>query len=408
MRYLFIFFLLALNGFANVDPGVDVFFQGSYIQYIKGKRVGLVTNHTARDKNLITTIERFKKQKEGKLVALFAPEHGIDGKVHAGDHFERLFDEDHIPVFSLYGKTRRPTKEMLQNIDVLVFDIQDIGSRPYTYSTTLFYVMEEAAKYKIPVIVLDRPNPLGGKIVDGPMLETKWRSFLGYINVPYCHGMTIGELALFFNQEYHVGCTLHVIPMKGWKRSMHFRDTHLSWIPSSPNVPEADTPFFYPTTGISGELQIFNIGIGYTLPFKIMGAPWIDADEFAGKLNKLLLDGVTFLPFHYRPYYGPYKNQDCHGVLLVIHNPAIYRPVTIQFALLGILKSLYPKEFLKKFSEVEPSHKKTFCQAIGSDLIFSILQKDKFPFVRLVNFQKKEREEFLKIRQKYLLPEYGS
>ena len=172
------------------------------------------------------------------------------------------------------------------------------------------------------------------------MLDEKWRSFIGYVNVPYCHGMTIGELARFFNGEYHVGCKLKVIPMRGWKRSMTYADTGLAWIPPSPNVPEADTPFFYPSTGILSGLKLLNIGVGYTLPFKIVGAPWINAKQYAQKLNEQKLPGVCFVPFYFKPFYGLYKGEDCQGVLIRITQPLRYRPVAVQYVLLGLLKSM--------------------------------------------------------------------
>ena len=295
---------------------------------------------------------------------------------------------------------------MLKDLDLLVYDIQDIGVRAYTYATTLFYVMEEAAKKQIEVIVLDRPNPIGGHLVDGPMLENEWRSFIGYINVPYCHGMTIGELAHFFNEEYGLKCNLKVIPMKGWKRSMRFKDTMLSWIPPSPHIPEPDTPFFSASTGILGEIELVNIGIGYTLPFKLVGASWIDADEFALQLNKLKLSGVNFTPFHYRPFYGSYKGTDCHGVLIVITDPSLYKPLSVQFAVLGMLKSLYPQQFDKKISALNASKKRLFNLAIGTDRVMNLIEKEKYVTWKLLEFDKDKREEFLKTRQKYLRKEY--
>ncbi|MBI3211451.1 MAG: DUF1343 domain-containing protein, partial [Simkania negevensis] len=174
-----------------------------------------------------------------------------------------------------------------------------------------------------------------------------------YVNVPYCHGMTIGELARFFNEEYKVGCKLKVIPMKGWKRSMSFKDTGLGWIPTSPHIPEPDTPLFYASTGILGELSIVNIGVGYTLPFKLVGAPWIDAKMFAEKLNNQKLPGVYFSPFHYRPFYGSYKDEECHGALIQIRNPKIYRPLAVQYMIIGLLKSLYPEKVKHALSKVE-------------------------------------------------------
>jgi uncharacterized protein YbbC (DUF1343 family) len=294
---------------------------------------------------------------------------------------------------------------MLKGIDVIIFDIQDIGSRSYTYISTLFYVMEEAAKKKIPVIVTDRPNPLGGKMVDGLLLDPKWRSFVGYINVPYCHGMTIGELALFFNQEYQVNCSLTVIPMKGWKRSMTFSDTGLHWIPTSPHIPEPDTPFFYPTTGILSELQFVNTGIGYTLPFKVVGAPWIKSGEFAGKLNALNFPGVFFQPFHYCPFFGSLKNKNCEGVKIIITDSSVYLPVTTQYLIIGMLKSLYPKQFKEGLKDMK-NRREMFTKVNGSEEVYRIITEEQYAIYELKALCQRDREIFLPIRKRYLLSEY--
>jgi uncharacterized protein YbbC (DUF1343 family) len=246
-RFLFILYFITaciVPSFAKVvDLGVDVFFHEGQAERLKGKKVGLITNHTGVNSDLVPTYEAFINNKQGfELVALFAPEHGFRGEAYADQACEDIPNFKGIPVYSLYGKTRRPSDKMLSGIDILIYDIQDVGSRSYTFISTLFLVMEEAAKKKIQVIVLDRPNPMGGLIVDGPMLQEKWRSFIGYVNVPYCHGMTIGELSIFFNHEYKIGCDLKVIPMRGWKRDMLFNDTHLHWVPTSPYIPEADSP----------------------------------------------------------------------------------------------------------------------------------------------------------------------
>lgn len=342
-----------------------------------------------------------KQAPQVEIVAIFSPEHGLKGKGYASERIEHS-KVGEIPVFSLHGETRRPKPEMLDGIDVLVYDIQCTGVRSYTYPTTLFYCMEEAAKRGIEVVVFDRPNPINGLIVDGPMLEERWRSYIGYINVPYCHGMTIGELALFFNEEYKVGCSLSVIPMKGWHRAMSYRDTGLRWVPPSPNVPEADTPLYCPATGILGELQLVSIGIGFTLPFKIVGAPWIRAVEFAEKLNGQNLGGVHFHPYYFRPFWGIYKGVDCEGVLIQITDMKKYRPLAAQYLLLGMLKSLYPLEVNKKL-EASASSKDLFCKANGTEMVYEILLKEKYPAWKLIQFHKTERESFLDKRKQYLL-----
>lgn len=400
MMRAILFFIISnfLSAAPIVLPGVDVFFNEGHANEWKGKRIGLLTNHTGIDSQLHSTIDRFSESLT--IGALFSPEHGLKGQNYAWD-FVSHGEESGIPVYSLHGETRRPKPEMLKNLDVIIYDIQCTGVRAYTYPTTLFYMMEEAAKQGIEVIVLDRPNPINGLIVDGPMLEEKWRSYIGYINIPYCHGMTIGELAKFFNEEYKVGCKLRVVPMKGWKRGMSYRDTGLAWIPPSPNVPEPDTPMFCPSTGILGELSILNIGIGFTLPFKIVGAPWIDSKSFAEKLNGQKLPGVFFQPYAFRPFWGLYKGLDCQGILIQITDAKIYKPLSVQFLILGMLKSLYPQEFTKRLAD--SGQKDLFHKANGTEKVYEVLLKEKYPAWKLIELHKAERDAFLEKRRQYLI-----
>ncbi len=393
---------------AQVKVGVDRLFTSEYAHIVRNKRVGLVTNHTAINAQGQSTIDCFKKQASTygfKLSALFAPEHGLTGAQYADEKVPDA-QEDGIPIYSLHGSTRRPSAQMLRNLDLIVYDIQDIGSRSYTYISTLFYVMEEAAKHKLPVVVLDRPNPLNGHIIDGPIMEERWRSFVGYINVPYCHGMTVGELAAYFNGEYRIGCLLTVVPMHGWQRHMTFADTGLTWIPTSPHIPESQTAFYYPTTGLIGELQLVNIGIGYTLPFKVIGAPWIDAKLFASKLNEQQFPGVSFHPFYYRPFFGRFAHQDCQGVLIVITNSKSYLPVTTQYLLIGMLKSLYPKEFQEAFAQ-SSSRQEMFNKVNGTAEVYRILKDEKYVTWKLGALHKQERTAYSLKRRPYLITTYG-
>lgn len=404
-RFLLAIFLLPLVLFAAepvVELGVDRFFSEGYQEAMKGKKIGLITNHTGVNRNLVSTIDLFLGA-HLNVVAFFAPEHGIDGLSYANEKIEHVKGPNGIPIYSLHGKTRHPTEKMLKNIDVLIYDIQDIGARSYTFATTLFYVMEEAAKKGIEVIVLDRPNPINGTTIDGPMLEEKWRSFIGYINVPYCHGMTIGELARFFNEEYKVGCKLKIISMKGWKRSMSFKDTGLAWIPTSPNIPEPDTPLFYASTGMLGELSLVDIGVGFSMPFKLIGAPWINAKAFADRLNEQKLPGVHFVPYHYKPFFGNYKGKDCQGVKIVVTSNQTYRPLAVQFLIMGILKTMYPKEIEKILHHMRPDKKNLFCKASGNEEMYALLCKEKYVAWKLIQYQKEERKAFSEKRKKYLL-----
>ena len=390
---------------SEVRVGIENISNDKYTPLLKNKKVGLITNHTAVDHHIRSTIENIKadaKRRGYTLAALFAPEHGITGAVHATENVKDEKDKDGIPIYSLHGSTRRPTDQMLKNIDVVIFDIQDIGSRSYTYITTLFYMMEEAAKRKIPIIVLDRPNPINGIVIDGPMLENKWRSFVGYINVPYCHGMTVGELARFFNEEYNVNCQLHIVPMTGWKREMTFQDTGLPWVPTSPYIPESSTAMYYPITGILGELQLVNIGLGYTLPFKLVGAPWIDAKQFAEKLNAQKLPGVYFQPFYFKPFYGRFSKENCEGVLVVVTEPLKFKPVATEYVIIGMIKSLYPKKF-KEALEASQDRTEMFNKINGTEKIFQIIKDKDYIAWELREFHNAEREAFAEKRKKYLL-----
>ncbi len=407
MQKLFLFLIFPLFFSLYAEPkvklGVDVFFEKALFKKFSNKKIGLITNHTGVDSHFRTTVDLFLEQKEDlSISAIFCPEHGLEGFAFANEQVNS-YQKENLTIYSLFSESRRPTEKMLKEIDVLIYDIQEIGSRTYTYATTLFYVMEAAAEHKIPVVVLDRPNPLGGDLIDGPMLQDVLRSFVGYVNVPYCHGMTIGELALFFNSEYSVNCDLQVIPMQGWKRSMTYMDTGLQWIPTSPYIPEPDTPFYYASTGILGELRLVNIGVGYTLPFKVIGAPWIKSKEFADILNQQNLPGVQFVPFTFRPFYGLYKGEVCQGVKIIITSYSDYKPLSVQYLLLGILKSLYPKEFAKRVKDLSPEKIKIFAQLNGNSEFFDWLKNEKYVAWKFLQFQKEERATFLSKREKYLL-----
>ncbi len=401
-------FLATVQAMATVRVGADLLFSPMYEPLLLGKKVGLITNQTGINSEGESTIAVFKKNAPRfgyTLDALFAPEHGLNGAILAEKHVPNSRDNDGIPIFSLYGDTRRPTTDMLANLSLLVFDIQDIGARSYTYISTLFYAMEEAVKAHIPVVVLDRPNPLGGLLVDGAILRNKWRSFVGYTNIPYCHGLTIGELAQYFNAEYSVGCQLIVVPMQGWKRSMTFEETGLLWIPTSPHIPESRTPFYYPTTGILGELSLVSIGIGCTFPFRVIGAPWIDSHQLAKELHALKLPGVHFSPYDFTPFFGRFSNQLCHGVLITITDTHHFFPVTTQYSILSVLKLLYPKEFIQAL-ENSKDRLVMFNKVNGSEEIAHILLQEKPCLWKLRSLCKKEANEFVEKRKPYLIPSY--
>jgi len=398
---LFLIFTLSSLWSAEISLGIDAFLEPNNLKRYSKKRIGVITNHTAISPKGEYTIDRLLKT-DLKIKALFAPEHGFYGNFQAAEKFGKDTYKK-TPIYSLHGKTRRPTKAMLKDIDVLIFDIQDIGVRPYTYTSTLFYCMEEAKKHKIEMIVLDRPNPMGGISFDGPMLEEKFRSFIGYVNVPYCHGMTVCELAALFNKEYKIGCALSLFKMKGWKREYTFTDLNLLWVPTSPNIPEKDTPFYCATTGFIGELPLVNIGIGTSFPFKVVVAPWIDAQKFATSLNRQNLKGVLFTPFYLTPQLGSMKNKLCGGVKIHITDTKTYKPNKTGQIILGILKSLYPTHVNKALAGLKKIHIDLFTKATGSDKFLSLLKEETFPAYKLIEQSYKNQEQHTAVRDKYLL-----
>lgn len=406
-----LFFWLLPSPCFSAEPivalGIErVFSEEPWMSLLKEKKIGLITNQSAINQSYKTTAECFLHQTELKVI--LAPEHGFYGDAYAYGEAKESDFFDKVPIYNLHGLNRRPSEKMLEDIELLVYDVQDIGSRSYSYLSTLFYCMEEAAKKGIPLMVLDRPNPLGGNVVDGFIIDKKWRSFLGYVETPYCHGMTAGELAQMFNEEHKVGCELMIVPMKGWKRSMIFKDTGLPWVPASPQIPESDTPFFYPITGILGHLSIVSIGVGYTLPFKIIGAPWIEAENFASHLNQLKLPGVHFHPVYFRPFFGKFKGEVCQGVKIMLSDPHIYRPITTCYALLGIIKTLYPEQFTKSIHEMlaHPSKEKMFHKLNGKEEVLKIILEEKYFIWTLRALCDKDRATFIKFREKYLISTY--
>jgi len=330
-----------------VKPGIEVLLESpEHMALLRGKRVGLITNPTGVDSKLVSTIDLLHARPDIKLTALFGPEHGVRGEAYAGDHVADGVDPaTGVPVHSLYGETRRPKAEWLEPLDVLVYDIQDVGSTSYTYIYTMAYAMEAAADRGIPFVVLDRPNPCGADFTDGPVLDTtQQKSFVGLYDMAYMYGLTPGETARLFNAEFNAKkCDLHVVPMKGYERWMRQWDTGLAFIQSSTHIPRAEHAFYYSLTGIVGEVRNgANIGVGYTLPFETMAAPWSDRDAFCSALRSKNLPGVMFRPITFTPKYGPYKDEVCQGVHIVITNYRTVRPVTAQIHIMEVLQRMYP------------------------------------------------------------------
>ena len=330
---------------ANVKTGIEVLREDGF-NVLEGKRVGLTTNPTGVDSQLKSTIDILWEAPNVNLVALYGPEHGVRGNVHAGDHVDNETDKKTgLKMYSLYGKTKKPNKEMMDEIDVMVYDIQDNGCRSYTYISTLGMLMEACIEHGKELVVLDRPNPLGGNKIEGCLVEDGYISFVSQFKIPYLYGQTPGELALYLNAtDYDNKCKLTVVKMKGWKRDMTWDETGLEWIVASPHVPHGQSAVFYPVTGIFGEFGYISIGVGYTLPFEVMGAPWISADTLSEALNALNLPGVYFRPIYYKPYYSTFKGELCQGVQIHILDYEVARLSEIQFLVVQELMRLWPEK----------------------------------------------------------------
>ncbi len=325
---------------APVRLGVDVLLS-ERIELVEGARVGLVTHPAGVDGELTPTLDRLAADERVNLVQLYGPEHGVRGDIPAGDAVEDARDpRTGIPVESLYGDRRRPSKESLARIDVLLFELQDVGARMYTYISTMGEVMRAAGEAGVRVVVLDRPNPIGGLRFEGPVVEEEWESFISWGPLPMTHGMTMGEIARFWHGELDVKCELDVVRMRGWKREMVWEDTGLEWIQSSPHIPHPVNAHLYLATGAIGEsFEGVHCGVGYTTPFEVLAASSLDEHALTEAMNERELGGVHFLPFVGRPLYGAQEGEEVRGVRLVLTDPKTFQPVRTALALLCELHS---------------------------------------------------------------------
>ena len=328
----------------SVFPGIDVLLD-QQSNLIAGRRIGLVASPSSVDRRLNSSIERLRQHPGGELVALFGPEHGVRGSAQAGDHVATFIDPlTGVPVYSLYGDTKKPTADMLQGIDLLVYDLQDGGVRFYTYLATLVYLLESGAEHNIPVLVLDRPNYISGHTPEGPMLDPAYTSFVGAAPVPIRHAMTAGELALMCNEVLKIGCEVTVVKAEGWRRSMWFDDTGLPFVQPSPNLPTLDSLTVYPGTCLVEGTNLSE-GRGTTRPFEIIGASWINGEKLARDLNQLSLPGVSFRPVYFTPMFSKHQGELCSGVQLHILDRNCFRAVETALYLLGHVKASYPESF---------------------------------------------------------------
>ena len=346
-----------------MDIGIDVFLN-KHAKQFKGKRVGLVTNLTGVNKQLESTIDLLYRHPDIQLTALYGPEHGIRGDAKEGEKVESTRDEKtNLPVYSLYGETRKPTKEMLEEIDVMVFDLQDIGSRYYTYIYTMAYVMEACGENNIEMVVLDRPNPVSGLKREGSVVDEHYKSFIGLVPIPNRHGLTIGELALLFKNEFDYACDLTVIPMQGWKRSMYYEETDLIWIPPSPNTTSIDMCILYAGTCLIEGTNLSE-GRGTTQPFEVVGAPFINGQQLAETFNQRNLPGIIARPVSFKPTYQKFEDEMCYGVQLHIVDRETIEPLKSMIYLLLDIANMYPEDF--EFREETPSGKSFFDLLAGN------------------------------------------
>jgi uncharacterized protein YbbC (DUF1343 family)/CubicO group peptidase (beta-lactamase class C family) len=369
--------------------GIDVVEQDNFAA-LAGKHVGLITNQTGVDRDGRSTIDLLAHAPGMKLVALFSPEHGIRGTEDANVDSSKDAATG-LPVYSLYGATRRPTNEMLTGIDALVFDVQDAGVRFYTYITTMGYAMEEAAHHHIAFYVLDRPDPIGGELIEGPILDGDKLSFVGYFPLPVRVGMTLGEMAQTFNTENHIGCNLHVIAMKNWNRRQWFEQTGLPWTPPSPNLRELTSTVLYPGLEILQNAGI-SVGRGTDTPFELFGAPYIHGVELAGALNRRYIPGVRFVATKFTPRSGPHKDELCEGAEIVITDRASVHSMLMGFEIAAALAKLYPELF----------HVEQLALLVGNSSYISRLQHGDSP-TRIFSDEDPALESFRTMRSKYLL-----
>jgi uncharacterized protein YbbC (DUF1343 family) len=393
---IIVLFIMMANCYGSVKTGLDRV--GAYKDVFEGRRLGIIANHTAYDRDGKFIVDVFRNMTGVKVTALFSPEHGLWGTARAGEKIDSQTDPVYnLPVYSLYGKTQKPTSEMLRNIDVLIFDIQDIGARFYTYIYTMSLAMEAAAENGKTFVVLDRPNPINGTSVQGNILEPSLASFVGLYTIPVRHGMTAGELAKMFNGQGwlagRIKAELVVIPMEGWSRRMWYDRTGLRFIKPSPNMPDLETAAVYPGLCL---LEGTNVSEGREtmMPFRQFGAPWIDSKLLAGRLNSLNLPAMRFEPVSFTPTSSKYQGRECHGVRILVTDRDRLEPYSSGVRIVNEICRMYPEKF-----EWRAAHFDRLCgtskirNAIASNSSLDVLKSE----------WQKELEAFLKIRAGYII-----
>ena len=396
---------LALGAVAQVKPGIEVLRDMDFAP-LKGKKVGLLTNPTGVDNNLKSTVDILAEAPGVNLVALYAPEHGVRGNIYAGDTVNNQVDPaTGVPVYSVYGKTRKPTPEMLKDVDVLIYDIQDNGCRSYTFISSMGLAMEACAEEGKEFMVLDRPNPVGANKIEGCLTEDSCISFVSQFPIPYLYALTPGELAKYLDGEGLAGAKgkkldLTVIPMDGYTRDMDFRSTGMPWVLPSPHIPTPESAIYYPVTGILGELYYMSIGVGYTEPFKLFCAKWIDADKLAQRLNARNLPGLKFRPIYVKPFYSTDKGENIQGVEVYVTDVDKAPLSLTQFYVMEELADMYPDH--KVFENCDKKRFDMFDKVGGSKEIRRRFAKN-YKVADIEDYWNKDVDSFRKASAKYHL-----
>lgn len=407
MKKTIIFSILACAAIlvsAQVKPGVEVLRENNF-DILKGKRVGLITNPTGVDNNLKSTVDILAEAPDVNLVALYAPEHGVRGNFHAGDKVENAIDSaTQIPVYSIYGKHRKPDPEMLKDIDVLVYDVQDNGCRSFTFISSMGLAMEACAELGKEFVVLDRPNPINGNKIEGNLTEPDCVSFVSQFAIPYLYALTPGELAQYLNEEGQlkngVKVKLSVVPMEGYNRSMDFRATGMPWVLPSPHMPVPESAIYYPVSGILGELYTISIGVGYTEPFKLFAAEWIDAEKLSQRLNDRNIPGLRFRPIYIRPFYSTGQGKNYQGVEVYVTDIDAAPLSMTQFYVMDELAQMYPDH--KMFDISDPKRFNMFDKVCGSKQIRELFTKN-YKAADIEDYWNKDVESFRESSKKYHL-----
>lgn len=395
--------LLAVAAAAQVKPGIEVLRDRNF-EGLAGKRVGLITNPTGVDNQLVSTVDILASAPGVQLVGLYGPEHGVRGDVHAGDHVDNAVDPaTGVPVYSIYGDTRKPTPEMLKDVDVLVYDIQDNGCRSFTFISTMGLAMDACAELGKEFMVLDRPNPLGDKI-EGNLAEDSCISFVSQFPIPYLYGLTPGELANYLNEEGLLESgkkvKLTVVPMEGYKKDMDFRDTGMPWVLPSPHIPTPESAIYYPMSGILGELGVMSIGVGYTEPFKLFCADYVDAEALSQRLNARNIPGLRFRPIHIKPFYAFGKGENLSGVEVYVTDRKAAPLSLTQFYVMEELVDMYPDK--KPFEMAESSRLSMFDKVSGSKEIRRRFGRA-YKAADIEDYWNKDAEAFRSKSAKYLI-----